>query len=110
MRTLLFPLILLGCTVQAAQPISAEKAKAAVELAKSSGCLTCHSTSEKVVGPAYAKVAAKYKDDKDAVSSLTQSIQYGSQGKWGRIPMPAHASMSVEDIQSLARWVLSIEQ
>jgi cytochrome c len=62
-----------------------------------------------VVGPAYASVAEKYKDDKDAVASLAQSIQNGSKGKWGRIPMPPHPSMSAADIKTLAQWVLTIK-
>ena len=82
-------------------------AAAATELAKANGCFSCHSAKEKVVGPAYSAVADKYKGDKDAVAHLTQSIQMGSQGKWGRIPMPAHPNMSVADIKALAQWILS---
>ena len=84
-------------------------AAAAIELAKANGCYSCHANQDKVVGPAYAAVAAKYKGDKDAVDSLTQSIQNGSKGKWGRIPMPAHPGMSAADIKALAQWVLTIQ-
>lgn len=80
---------------------------AALELAKNNGCLSCHSAKEKVVGPAFSSVADKYKDDKDAVASLAQSIQYGSKGKWGRVPMPPHPSMSAGDIKTLAQWVMT---
>lgn len=84
-------------------------AAAAIELAKANGCLSCHAANEKIVGPAYAAVADKYKDDKDAVANLVQSIQYGSKGKWGRIPMPPHPSMSAGDIKTLAQWVMTIK-
>jgi cytochrome c len=77
------------------------------QLAKESGCLSCHSITEKVVGPAYQKVAEKYKGQSDAVAELAQSVRNGSQGKWGRIPMPAHGSMPEEDIRTLVKWVLS---
>ena len=80
---------------------------AAQELAKASGCLSCHSVSEKVVGPAFAKVAEKYAGEADAAASIAQSIQYGSKGKWGRIPMPAHPSLSADDLKTLAQWVLA---
>jgi cytochrome c len=80
---------------------------AAIELAKTNGCLSCHAMHEKVVGPAYSAVAEKYKDDKDAMSSLVQSIQRGSKGKWGRVPMPAHDTMSQADLKTLAAWVMS---
>jgi cytochrome c len=82
---------------------------AAIELAKNNGCLSCHSAKEKIVGPSYSAVHEKYKDDKDAVASLVQSIQNGSKGKWGRIPMPAHPSMSPADIKTLAEWVMTIK-
>jgi cytochrome c len=77
------------------------------QLARDSGCLSCHSITEKVVGPAYQKVADKYKGQSDAVAELAQSVRNGSQGKWGRIPMPAHGSMPEEDIRTLVKWVLS---
>ncbi len=96
--------------VHAAQPMGQTDAKSAMELAKSSGCFSCHSASEKVVGPSYASVAAKYVGDKDAVASLVQSIQYGSKGKWGRIPMPPHASLGKDDLNLLARWILTVEK
>jgi cytochrome c len=98
-----------GQVAMAAPSLSAKEATAAQELAKSNGCLSCHALDEKIVGPAYSKVAAKYSDDKDAVASLSQSIRNGSSGKWGRVPMPAHANMSNEDINLLARWVLTIK-
>jgi cytochrome c len=105
----LFLLVAWSCgqTAFAAPALSAKEAAAAHDIAKSNGCLSCHAIDEKIVGPAYTKVATKYASDSDAVASLAQSIRNGSSGKWGRIPMPAHASMSQEDINLLARWVLS---
>jgi cytochrome c len=95
-------ILLMACghLVHAAPALSAKETTAAAELAKG---------NEKIVGPAYSKIAAKYSDDKDATASLAQSIRNGSSGKWGRIPMPAHGNMSQEDINLLARWVLTIK-
>ena len=93
-----------------AQSSPATDLAAASELVKANGCYSCHSANEKIVGPAFKDVAAKYKDDKDAVASLVQSIQYGSKGKWGRIPMPAHATLSGSDLKALAGWVLATPQ
>lgn len=108
-KTTLF--LMMACTqaAMAAPTLSAKETAAAMELAKSNGCLSCHAMDEKIVGPAYSKVAVKYKDDSDAASSLAQSIRNGSSGKWGRIPMPAHGNMSNEDINLLSRWVLTIK-
>jgi cytochrome c len=103
MRTLL----LTSSLLLAAGAAHAVDEAAAIELAKNNGCLSCHSAKEKIVGPAYSTVADKYKDDKDAVANLVQSIQYGSKGKWGRIPMPPHPGMSAADIKILAQWVMT---
>lgn len=113
MKKMVFCLLTAWTGVQAlaAGPaLTAGELAAAAELVKANGCLSCHAMAEKVVGPAYAKVAAKYQDDQDAVASLAQSIRYGSQGKWGRIPMPAQASLSTQDLNLVARWVLSVPQ
>jgi cytochrome c len=109
MRTLLIPLLLLCGLSQAAELSSAEQASA-VQLAKDTGCLSCHSLTEKIVGPAYSVVADKYKADSDAAAGLVQSIQYGSKGKWGRIPMPAHSQLSADELSLLARWVMTIKK
>jgi cytochrome c len=109
MRILPLFLLLLSGLAQSAEMTTAEQASAK-ELAQASGCLSCHSLTEKIVGPAYSSVAEKYQADGDAASSLAQSIQYGSKGKWGRIPMPPHASLSTEDIKTLATWVMTVKK
>lgn len=87
--------------------VCAQDSSEVADLVKASGCLSCHSVTEKIVGPAFKDVVAKYASDPDAVSMLTQSIKNGSRGKWGRIPMPPHASISNEDLKTLATWVMS---
>ncbi len=77
------------------------------ELVQASGCLSCHAVDEKIVGPAFKDVVAKYKGDPDAIANISQSIKNGSRGKWGRMAMPAHASLSSEELKTLATWVMS---
>jgi cytochrome c len=77
------------------------------ELLQASGCLSCHAAAEKLVGPSFQAIAAKYAGQADAVDSLSQSVRNGSRGKWGRIPMPPHSSLSASDLKSLSTWVLA---
>lgn len=77
------------------------------DLATKNGCLSCHSADNKIVGPSYKDVAAKYKTQKDAVVTLTKSIKEGGSGKWGPVPMPAQAQLSDTDATTLATWVLA---
>ena len=76
-------------------------------LMQANGCASCHSLNEKIVGPAFQSVAQKYAGDPDAVASLMQSIQNGSRGKWGRIPMPSHLNLTQDELKELANWVMT---
>jgi cytochrome c len=77
------------------------------ELLQASGCLSCHAPAEKLVGPSFQAIAAKYAGQADAVDSLSQSVRNGSRGKWGRISMPPHGSLSATDLETLVTWVLA---
>ncbi len=96
-------LSLASASVQATEP----ELVAASELAKANGCFSCHSATEKIVGPAFVSVAEKYAGDKSAAAELAQAIQMGSKGKWGRAAMPAHSSLSAQELKLLAHWVLA---
>lgn len=76
------------------------------DLAKARNCFACHSVDNKIVGPAYKDVAAKFKGRKDAVAYLSGRIRAGSVGDWGQIPMPAN-SVTEAEAKQLAQWVLS---
>ncbi len=79
------------------------------DLAKSSGCLACHTVDKKAVGPAYKDIAAKYKDDSGAAASLAEKVRKGTKGTWGPIPMPPNANVSDESIKTLVKWILSLK-
>ena len=98
---------IVAMTALAASSAMADQLAATVELARASGCTSCHAAAEKIVGPAFQAISAKYAGDQDAVDTLAQSIKNGSRGKWGRIPMPAHPSLSASELKELSTWVLS---
>jgi len=99
-----FPaLIAAGGLLTGAAPVHAGSALA---LAKQQGCLGCHAAGTKLVGPAYQDVAARYKDQPDAVAMLVKSIREGGSGKWGEIAMPPQAQLSPAQARQLASWVL----
>lgn len=76
-------------------------------LAEKNSCLGCHSVSEKVVGPAFKDVAAKYKDQKDAAAMLTAKVRNGGSGVWGTVKMPANPKVSDKDLKKIIAWVLA---
>jgi cytochrome c len=80
-----------------------------MELAKSKNCLACHSVDNKIVGPAYKDVAAKYAGQKDAAAKLADKIQKGGSGVWGQVPMPPN-QVTPDEAKRLATWVLSLKK
>lgn len=82
----------------------------ALQLAKKSGCLTCHSIDKKTVGPAWRDVAIKYRGDASAQSTLDNKVAKGGKGVWGNMAMPANAPRVPEaDIHSLVSFILSLK-
>ena len=52
-------------------------AQSGADVLKDKGCLNCHETDKKKVGPAFKDVAAKYKGDKGAESALVAKMKDG---------------------------------
>ncbi len=89
--------------------LGSNAAFASEQLAKDNNCLACHAVDNKLVGPAFKEVAAKYKGDKSAEAKLATKIQKGGSGVWGAIPMPANPQVDDNEAKALAKWVLSIK-
>lgn len=81
-----------------------------VQFAHSKQCLACHQVDTKRVGPSFRAIAQRYAGASGAGSYLADTIRDGSRGKWGAIPMPAQAQVSVVDSLRLATWILSLEE
>lgn len=75
-------------------------------LLAANGCMACHALDQKVVGPGFAEVAARYKG-KDGVAAVAANIRSGGAGKWGPVPMPPFSQLSAADAATLAKYVLS---
>lgn len=102
MKSLLVVLLAMGGLVS-----TAAMADAGLDLAKSKNCMACHAVANKVVGPAYKDVAAKYAGQKDAEAKLVAKVMKGGSGVWGAIPMPANTQVSEAEAHTLVKWVLS---
>ena len=75
-------------------------ANAQEELAKSSGCTTCHATDTKKMGPSFKEIAAKYKGKPDAAAKLETSLTTAK----GHPAVKASAA----DVKSLVKWILAM--
>jgi len=70
-------------------------------------CMSCHTLDQKLVGPAFREVAARYKGEPGIEGKLAEKVRRGGSGAWGNTPMPPHPQLSAAEAGALARWVLS---
>ncbi|VVE43720.1 Cytochrome c-551 [Pandoraea aquatica] len=83
-------------------------ARAMEKLARTRNCMTCHATDRTLLAPSYRDIAKRYAGQPAAADELARSISEGSQGKWGKIPMPAGLQLAPGEANSLARWILGM--
>jgi len=88
-------------------PASAAQRMDVQALLNGNACLGCHGLKQKIVGPAYADVAARYRSDPQALSKVMSNIRQGGVGRWGQVPMPAFAGLDDNQLKALAAFVLA---
>ena len=93
----------------AASALLANVALANPDLARAKNCISCHSVANKVMGPAYRDVAAKYAGQKDAEEMLVHKVMKGGKGVWGTAAMPANTQVSEAEAHTLVKWILSLK-
>ena len=83
----------------------------ALALAAKGNCLACHKIESKVVGPAWKDVAAKYKGDTKAVTTIASHIKAGGSFGWkfGVMPPRGGSQISDADVASLAKFIASLK-
>ena len=89
--------------------MAAGPAGANPDLAQKKNCISCHAIDQKVIGPAYKDVAAKYAGQADAVARLSQKVMKGGSGVWGVVPMPANPQVSEAEARQLVQWILTLK-
>ena len=94
----------------AAQALDVEAAKA---LAKQNNCLKCHAIDKEKDGPAYHKVAEKYKGKANAEARLIEHITSGEKAKFADGHEEEHKIVKtsppkdMEQIKNLVQWILA---
>lgn len=85
--------------------------EAAKELARQNSCFKCHSVSHDKDGPAYQKVAAKYRGKPGAEEKLIHHITSGEKAKFPDGHEEDHKIIKTKDmgeIKNLVDWILSL--
>jgi cytochrome c len=88
-------------------------ADAAKALARQNNCFKCHAIDKDKDGPAYKKVAEKYKGKADAEEKLIHHVTSGEKAKFPDGHEEEHKIVKTsppndkEQIKNLVQWVLS---
>lgn len=92
-----------------ALPASAQDAEAVQAMLKKEGCTKCHSVDKSKKGPAYQKVAAKYKGKADAQEKLEKFLTSSPKVKFDDGSEEEHKSFKDKGAASnIVKWVLSL--
>jgi len=105
------PLIAVAATVFAfSLPAGAVDADAASKTIKDNGCTKCHSVDKDKKGPAFKKLAAKYKGKADAEAKLTDMLTKGRKIKLDDGTEEEHKTVNAKDAaqaKNLVQWILA---
>ncbi|HEX8963299.1 MAG TPA: c-type cytochrome [Rhodocyclaceae bacterium] len=109
-------LLIAGAAVLAASlsySACAADADAAKQLAKQNNCFKCHAIEKDKDGPAYHKVAEKYKGKADAEAKLVHHITSGEKAKFPDGHEEEHKIVKTSppkdeaQIKNLVQWILA---
>lgn len=109
-KATLFVGALLVWASSSALALDVEAAKA---LARQNNCLKCHGIDKDKDGPAYNKVAAKYKGKADAEEKLIHHITSGEKAKFPDGHEEEHKIVKTsppndkDQIKNLVQWILA---
>lgn len=81
-----------------------------LELEAKSDCGTCHKVDDKLVGPSFREIAARYEMNDATIDSLAGKIIHGGAGNWGQVPMTAHPDMPEEDAKAIVKYIMLLKK
>jgi cytochrome c len=110
------PALLALCALPlvALSPAHALDGDAAKQLAKQNNCFKCHALEKEKDGPAWKKVAEKYKGKPDAETKLINHITSGEKAKFPDGHEEEHKIVKTDppkdaaQIKNLVEWILSL--
>jgi cytochrome c len=104
---------LLGTLALLSAPAYAVDEEAAKALAKQNNCFKCHAVEKDKDGPAYKKVAAKFKGKADAEDRLISHITSGEKAKFPDGHEEEHKIVKTSppkdmaQVKNLVQWILA---
>lgn len=72
---------------------------------RSSNCFNCHNFNNKLIGPSFSDIVARYPLSAANAALLTKRIKEGSVGIWGKAAMPTHTELTVAETETAVKWM-----
>ncbi|MDQ6685925.1 MAG: c-type cytochrome [Pseudomonadota bacterium] len=76
-------------------------------LAEQKNCRACHAVEQKIIGPSFKDIAAKYAGQANVTDRLVKKVIDGGSGVWGAVPMPANPQVNDAEAKQLVQWILA---
>ena len=83
----------------------------AKDLARQNNCYTCHAVKTDKVGPAWSKVAEKYRNDAQAEAKMIHHLTVGDKAKFPDGHEEDHKTIKADAdrVKNLAQYILSLQ-
>ena len=107
-RRIQFAVLMLAAAVSAPGAGQAMEPQATA-LMNEHKCYLCHANNDRVAGPAFSDVAAKYRGNANAVDIVAARVRQGVQGE-GPWHMPPHPEISPDEARVIAQYILSLDR
>ena len=81
---------------------------AGLVLSKKAGCFNCHSKKNKLLGPSFEAITARYHNNAVSVERLANKVIKGSRRIWGTQKMPPNPKLDEKQAREIVQWILQI--
>lgn len=73
---------------------------------RTNNCFNCHGFNSKVIGPSFYDIAQKYAANQANITLVAKRVKDGSVGVWGKVPMPTHPELTLQQAQTIVEWLM----
>ena len=72
-------------------------------------CYLCHANRDRLTGPSFLEISARYRGIPDAAAVIATHMRHGMRGE-GPWHMPPHPEISPDEAKVIAQYILSLDQ
>ena len=95
-------------TSKAGEPTNKEIMEMGPKLVEDSGCLTCHSVNDKIIGPSFKMIRNRYQPTPANINKLIEKVYNGGTGVWGQEMMTPNMHIEKPEIKKMVRYILNL--